>query len=133
MRSSLYSVVLLAALILLAGCDDIAKQFGYVPEKPVSSTQKKQQTNPSPTHRFALSSRDVDLAFDTQTGQLCRTWDWRPVAPAAKPTPEGEIPQRLPGELTPTCLSLYQQYPTSTDPSDPLGLRQDSNQGQNSN
>lgn len=74
-----------------------------------------------PTQRFALT-QDIDLAFDTQTGQLCRTWDWTAVAQKLKPTDKGLVPQYKPGQNTSTCLSLYQQVPTAGNPQDPLGL-----------
>lgn len=85
---------------------------------PPKQTLRQPQT---PTHRFVLT-RDADLAFDTQTGQLCRTWDWAPVAQQAKPTKEGLIPEQKPGQFTPTCLILYQQFPTNANSADPLGL-----------
>src|SRR6266478_3456032 len=53
----------------------------------------------------------------TQTGQLCRTWDWKLIGKPAKPDEQsGTVPQRSVGELTPTCLSLYQQYPSGVNP-----------------
>jgi hypothetical protein len=117
----------------LIGCDDLAKQLGYVPEKPASAKPQTPVQRAAPAHRFVLATRDTDLAFDTQTGQLCRTWDWKPTLPPLKPEPaSGLTPQRMPGELTPTCLSLYEQYATRTDINDPLGILQDSNQSQTS-
>jgi hypothetical protein len=44
------------------------------------------------------------------------------MAPEVKPTKEGKMPQGEYGEFTPTCLSLYKQYPTGASPLDPLGL-----------
>jgi hypothetical protein len=122
MKRYLQLTVLLLTLSLLVGCDDIAKQFGS--QKPVST--KHQSRIPTPPHRFVLAQGHTDIAFDTQTGQLCRTWDWAPVAPEQKPS-NGLIPQRLPGELTPTCLSLFTEYPGMSDPNDQLGLFQDPN------
>jgi hypothetical protein len=52
------------------------------------------------------------VAFDTQTGQLCRTWDWSTTGAKATPDKNGIVPQQATGELTPTCISLYKQYPT---------------------
>jgi hypothetical protein len=64
-------------------------------------------------HRFVLTRTNGDVAFDTQTGQICRTWDWAPVGKTSKPDPEsGNMPQRSFGEFTPTCVSLYKQYPS---------------------
>lgn len=47
------------------------------------------------------------VAFDTQTGQLCRTWDWEPMT-APKYNKEGSAPQDVLAEFSPTCLSIYQ-------------------------
>jgi hypothetical protein len=70
-----------------------------------------------PVHRFVLTRTDYDVAFDTQTGQICRTWAWQPLGKPAKPDPEsGNAPQRKFGEYAPTCLSLYQTYPSGTNP-----------------
>jgi hypothetical protein len=110
MKRVVTAVALTVTLLFIAGCDDLAKEFGY----QKSQSAKPQQPSPStPTHRFMANSHNVDIAFDTQTGQLCRTWDWSPVAPEAKPNAQGTVPQRMVGELTPTCLSLFKQYPTT--------------------
>jgi len=90
-------------------------------KKDAPPKQALQQPNEL-THRFTLVPQDIDLAFDTETGQLCRTWDWTPLAPEPKTTKEGRTPQRKVGEFTPTCLSIYQQVPTNANPGDPLGL-----------
>jgi hypothetical protein len=67
-------------------------------------------------HRFVLTRESGDVAFDTQTGQICRTWEWAPVGKAPKPDPEsGNRAQRSFGEFTPTCLSLYQRYPSGVN------------------
>jgi hypothetical protein len=113
-------VLLMAALTPLAGCDEILN-------KPTTPAKQQERTS-SPTHRFVLATRDVDLAFDTQTGELCRTWDWTPLAAAEKPLPgTGGVPERKRGEFTPTCLSLFQKYPTRNEPSDSVVLSQESN------
>lgn len=96
------------SLLFLSGCDDLANQAGY--EK---SPAKKQPSLSTPTHRFVPYSHNDDIAFDTQTGQMCRTWDWSPVAPVARATPEGGFPERKAGEFAPTCLTLFKQYPTT--------------------
>lgn len=61
-----------------------------------------------PTHRFQLTKFAGGVAFDTQTGQICRTWDWEP---SGKPSDTGA--QRSFGEYAPTCLDLYNRFPTS--------------------
>jgi len=113
-------IVSTASLLVLSGCDDLAKQAGY--EKPPTAKQS------TPTHRFAPYTHNDDIAFDTQTGQMCRTWDWSPVAPAAKQTPEGGFPERKAGEFAPTCLSLFKQYPTTGNAA--IGIIQDSGASQ---
>lgn len=108
---------LIALLVIpLLGCGD----YELVKKDTLPQPKPAERKKPTPTHRFVLVQRLTAVAFDTQTGQLCRTWDWVPVAPEAPR-------ERQPGELTPTCLSLYQKYPTQTDPSDPLEVFQDSN------
>jgi hypothetical protein len=110
MKRAVAAVGLTVTLLCIAGCDDLAKEFGYQKSEPM----KSQQPLPSsPTHRFIVYSHTVDIAFDTQTGQLCRTWDWSPVAPEAKPSATGGLPERKAGEFAPTCLSLFKQFPTT--------------------
>src|SRR6266851_2130584 len=42
---------------------------------------------------------------------------WPLIVKPAKPDEQsGTVPQRSVGELTPTCLSLYQQYPSGVNP-----------------
>jgi hypothetical protein len=64
-------------------------------------------------HRFQQSKSDMDLAFDQQTGQLCKTWDWYPATGAAKPLSSGMTPQRQHGEFAPLCVSVYRNFPSS--------------------
>jgi len=123
MEGSLRAIALIAALAALCGCDEVAKDLGYVPVKAEASKQTKPE-RPSPTRRFVLVEHHSDIAFDTVTGQLCRTWDWSLLGPHPKADPSGTVPQRAEGELAPMCLSLYQQYPSRTDAADPLGLFQ---------
>jgi len=113
------AIALSTTLLFLSGCDDLAKQAGY--EKGPAAKQSSLST---PTHRFVPDSHNDDIAFDTQTGQMCRTWDWSPVAPAAKATPEGSFPERKAGEFAPTCLTLFRQYPTTGNAG--VGIVQDS-------
>ena len=83
-----------------------------------SSNQKKPVAEPKAAqprpglHRFVLT-RNTDIAFDSQTGQICKTWDWSPSGKEPTPDPlTGRMPQRMAGEFAPTCLSLYQSYPS---------------------
>jgi hypothetical protein len=109
-QSRVWSLALLEAIVFLVGCDQFTPT---TPTKPVAATKQ----NRVPVHRFVLTRNDFDVAFDTQTGQLCRTWGWVPLGKPAKPDPEtGNSPQRQFGEMTPTCLSLYQQFPSGMDP-----------------
>jgi hypothetical protein len=106
----------------LIACDNIAREFGYTPTKAATPKQATHRERPAPTHRFVLS-RNADVAFDSQTGQICRTWEWKPLGKAVKADSEtGYTPQRLFGEFAPLCLSLYQQYPSVANPNDPLGI-----------
>jgi hypothetical protein len=122
MKKTLATVALTVAIATLCSCDEVAEDLGYVRanSEPIKQTKPER---PSPTHRFVLAEHHSDIAFDTVTGQLCRTWDWSLVGPQAKIDPStGVAPQRAEGELAPTCLSLYQEYAGKTDPADPLGL-----------
>ncbi len=97
-----------ALIAFQGGCEygqnDKAKQAAATPVTPQPTT---------PIRRFVLVTRAPGVAFDTQTGQLCRTWDWQVTGkePPLDPT-TGGFPQRQLGEFSPTCLSVYQQYPT---------------------
>ena len=92
---------------MLQSCD-----VGTDEKKAAPKVESKPQPPRPGLHRFVIT-RDLDIAFDTQTGQMCRTWDWEPIAKLPPPDPvTGVRPQRKFGELTPTCLSLYQAYPS---------------------
>jgi hypothetical protein len=100
----------LSLLAVMVGCDQLTQQK---PPAPVAKT-KPRPTNMA--HRFVLTKLDGGVAFDTQTGQICKTWGWEPTGkPAAVDPSSGMVPQRSFGEFAPTCLSLYQQYPSSPD------------------
>lgn len=90
------AMLALTFLVTQTGCDILQSPPKPVKKDPVAIEQK-------PTHRFVLT-RNPDVAFDTQTGQLCRTWEWEPKNP--------DIPSF--GQFTPTCLSVYATYPTKT-------------------
>jgi hypothetical protein len=105
----LFAVFVIVALSL--SCDEwqLQRKQPPAPAKP-----------PTPIHaihRFALTRYDGGVAFDTQTGQICRTWDWSPVAAPPKPGINGLYPQRTFGEYSPTCISLYKDYPSGMDAS----------------
>jgi hypothetical protein len=105
-------VAAVVLFLFLQGCDvTTPDKKGVVPEqaKPIAQTKP-----PRPgLHRFVRtrSGTGIDIAFDTQTGQICRTWEWVPIE-ARKP---GHIGERIPGELSPTCLSLYRDFPSGSE------------------
>lgn len=103
----LTSLVIMTCLCFLsAGCDELLQQ------KPTKTKIVKE--NRVPVRRFILT-RGMDIAFDTQTGQLCKTWQWEPTA---KLTPQQESSgvhtQRVPGEFAPACVTLYKDFPSGT-------------------
>lgn len=53
--------------------------------------------------RFVLTKFAGDMAFDLQTGQTCRTWDWTPTTPG-KLDANRNAPEVKYGEFTPTCV-----------------------------
>jgi hypothetical protein len=78
MRRPILAVAVLtvsASLLLIVGCEDIAKNLGYVPEKAKTPVPKEapKSKHPAATHRFVLGRFEGGVAFDTQTGQICRT------------------------------------------------------------
>lgn len=111
---NIVSVILLAAVAGgISGCDQLIDTQKAKPIKPVAVPKE----NRVPVHRFVLTKFDGGVAFDTQTGQICRTWDWQPGGKPEKANPEtGWRPQRTFGEFAPTCLSVYQQYASGMNP-----------------
>lgn len=112
-------LVLGMAFIALAqqSCD-LNQQKTAAPPKPAAARP--------PLHRFVLPRFPADsaIAFDTQTGQICKTWEWFPSGPDPKPDPKtGQSPQRVIGEFAPTCLSIYQKYPSG--PGDGIVVSED--------
>jgi hypothetical protein len=100
----------LLAAVCSTGCDELSQQQPNQQNKTA-----KPKLNHGSTHRFVLTKYPLDsgTAFDTQTGQLCRTWDWQPVSgPGAVNMKTGLAPETKPGEFAPTCLSLYEKYPS---------------------
>jgi hypothetical protein len=99
-------------VLTLSGCEQLNQ-----PTQPARPTVKAPRESRVPVHRFVLTRADPGAAFDTQTGQLCRTWDWKMSGRAQEPDKEtGQLLQRSVGELTPTCLSLYEKYPSGVNP-----------------
>jgi hypothetical protein len=99
------ATIALFAFIQQSGCDN----------SPAKTSAPKAVGLKPPLHRFVLTRypADAGVAFDTQTGQICRTWEWSPSGPAPEPDPTtGNAPQRSIGEFAPLCLSIYTQYPS---------------------
>jgi hypothetical protein len=111
--SNLVSLTIIATVLCLFGCDELNNQPSSPPNKSAkpAATQKESRV---PVHRFVLARGDGGVAFDTQTGQICRTWSWQPMGKPEKPDSEGNTPQRQFGEFAPTCIYIYQQYPSGT-------------------
>lgn len=90
---------LLALAIFLdqpTGCDQHPK-----PEAPTAKHYP-------PVHRFINvpgSFNATDVALDTVTGQLCRTWVWQ--YRSDKDPNAGGL------DTLPTCLSIFQSFPAS--------------------
>jgi hypothetical protein len=98
-------IILVGLGFLFSGCEEF--------QQPKPANTKIVKESRVPVRRFILTKYDADVAFDTQTGQLCKTWEWQPMA---KLTPQQEAsgvhPPRALGEFSPTCISLYSQYPS---------------------
>jgi len=99
------AIFCLLLCLILSGCDNLTSTtpkknpFGHVVKRPV------------PVHRFVQNTYNPDIAFDTQTGQICKTWDWQSANPA-KANADGTQRQRVSGEFSPTCASIYLSSPS---------------------
>src|SRR5437879_4640274 len=80
-----------------------------------ATTVRKQHAGVS--HRFVMTKFDGGVAFDTQTGQICKTWVWEATGKPQKADTSGNVLPRTFGEFSPTCLSLYEKYPSGDDTS----------------
>jgi hypothetical protein len=94
------ALIALPVLFLIqgGGCDATKRDS----PKPTQSSQG--DTTQRPIRRFELTSVGFDIAFDTQTGQLCRTWDWNLKGPNTV-APESKVTA-----VAPLCSKLYSQY-----------------------
>jgi hypothetical protein len=110
MRNPATIILFLGSVAFLAeGCEQLSQQ---VKPTPTPKTQVVRE-NRVPVRRFILTRNSPDVAFDSQTGQLCRTWEWEPMAKlTAEQEATGVHPERKVGEFTPTCKVLYTQYPS---------------------
>jgi hypothetical protein len=125
---------------LLYNCPQMRMLFGVViialgqmpscdsnQPKPLAAPSKSIAKVRPPLHRFVLTRfpTDAGVAFDTQTGQICRTWEWVPSGPNVSldilsRAKKSDI--RI-GEFAPTCLSLYEKYPSG--PGDGTSVTED--------
>jgi hypothetical protein len=104
------SVAPVVLFLLLQACDNVT------PQKKAAATSERIQPSRLGLHRFVLTRIGTDVAFDTQTSQICRTWDWLPAAGVQKSNPYAEV---KPGQFAPTCLSLYQKFPSGVESGTP--------------
>ena len=81
------------------GCDQAAPTPARAPE-----------IHPNPVRRFdAVNTHgSSDVALDTMTGQLCRTWEW--VYRGENNPAKGGLDE------LPTCFKLYTDYPFTVVP-----------------
>lgn len=99
---------ILAVLLLLAtvACDQLAKETETGPTRPTENRSH-------PIGRFEkIQNFRVDVALDTQTGQLCKTWEWQSTN---RNSPD-------PYENLPTCAFLYGNFQT-TERIEGFGIR----------
>lgn len=89
-----FTAVIPAFMLLACACDRAPE--GRTIHLPANIVVSKPQFA---TQRF-IPTNSADVAFDTKTGSLCRTWDWRD--PEGTPTGAGLAIQ------TSTCDRLYQ-------------------------
>lgn len=91
--------------LMATGCDSPSQN---------NKLASKSSTQRSPIRRFEITQRGAaDVAFDTQTGQICRTWAWVPTEKERPPNPStGLSPQIVWGQDAPTCVVLYRDFPS---------------------
>jgi hypothetical protein len=91
-----FAVVIGLAILLAQNDCDSSKQNS----PPVQQSAEKKP--PHPINRFEkLQNFRVDVALDTKTGQLCKTWQW---ISTNRQNPDSY-------EDLPLCIALYNQYP----------------------
>lgn len=107
----LHVLLFSVTLLTFSGCDQLNPSVNKIAPKTQVAMESR-----VPVHRFVLTRYEPGVAFDTQTGQLCRTWDWKLMGKPAKPDEQSVgVPQRSLGELTPTCVSLYREHPSGVN------------------
>lgn len=116
MSGQLLLPTVLLGFFVQAGCGKALQDLGLQakPAPTKSLATMKPPANRAPVHRFTLTRGDGGVAFDTQTGQICKTWEWVPVGKTPTEDTNAGGRQRIFGEFAPTCLSLYTIYPTGS-------------------
>lgn len=109
MKGGIIRAIGIPVLLVLGGCDQTTPATANTAiQKPRARAQNVVHY---PTHRFVQESFNPGVAFDTQTGQICRTWAWSPMGKAPKEDPAtGGSPERMLGEYSPTCIDVYNTY-----------------------
>lgn len=92
-------LAMLLALYQTNGCDE-------------SQPTKIREEHPNPIGRFVAveTHGSSDVALDSMTGQLCRTWQWE-YRGANNPNKGGL-------DDLPTCFNIYRQYPYTVTPAE---------------
>jgi hypothetical protein len=88
---SIAAIALTALLMQQTGC-----------EEKRSDPPKEVHTKSFPIGRFqAITSREAaDVALDTKTGQMCRTWNWDYTGKLREASGHNDLP---------LCLSLFRE------------------------
>ena len=93
-------ILVVVILLPMTGCEQLAEQSK--PSSPAPSSVPERLSHP--IGRFEkIQNFRVDVALDSQTGQLCKTWEWQSTN---RNTPD-------PYETLPTCDLLYKTFPTT--------------------
>ena len=71
MTKAIAAIALLAALATLTGCGELQQSSA----KAAATSKPQKAQSRGTAHRFTLTKLNGGVAFDTQTGQICRTWD----------------------------------------------------------
>jgi hypothetical protein len=107
MKNPITLLSLISLALCLSACDKLSQ--------PTITVKVPDQDEHFLPRRFELVEHNANVAFDTQTGQLCKTWDWQASGKFGKIDPDtGGVPPRSLGEFAPTCLSLYISFHPST-------------------
>lgn len=111
-RAVMVGLVVVALLVLLGESGCLSGQPRQVPAPVI--VQPYQRFTPIAYGQGFLSF--PYWAFDTKTGQLCKTWDWQSNSGASEKSREMGDRSKLSGldaagSGTSTCEALWRQYP----------------------